>query len=99
MLWLLRPVAPVQKGSRACKGTAWAPYWDTAHGFVVRAETEKEARELVMGNGGDEEGSKTFIDGRAVVRNSPWSDPKQSICIALLQDGESAIILEDFLAG
>ena len=34
----------------------WSPWYDKAFGFVVRAETEEEARKLANEEGGDEVG-------------------------------------------
>ena len=81
-LWLIRPIE--KNGS--FEGTAWDPWFDKAFGFVVRAETEDAARQLVT----DDKYDCGFegID--------PWLDPSQSSCIELLPEGEEEIIIRDF---
>ena len=68
-------------------GSSWSAYWDAVFGFVVRAETEEQARSLVVGCGGNEEMS------------NPWTDPLQSDCTVLTGDGEAMVIMRDFDAG
>ena len=60
--------------------------YDANCGFVIRAETEQEARALGEKQSGDEP------DGC-------WLDPKESKCSELLPDGEPGIVLTDFVAG
>ncbi len=63
--------------------------YDCAWGFVVRSETESEARQIAQDGGGDE------------VRSgkTPWIDPSITTCIELTADGEPGVVLEDFHAG
>ena len=65
---------------------AWDPWYDTACGFVVRAETEEAARCLADAKGGDE---------TSQIRH-PWLDPGQSKCEELLAEGEAEVILRHF---
>lgn len=90
-LWLLRPAhgdcamnqnGPWRHGPEDC---AW--------GFVVRAETEEEARQLASTQAGDE---KHYPVDRA---NVAWTDPAYSTCEELLPAGEPGIIIRDFLNG
>lgn len=75
-LWILLP----NKKSRK-----WDPWYDKAFGFVVRAETEGEARALAEARSGDES------------RNKPtWTDAKCSSCVELTQEGEAGVIMRDF---
>lgn len=60
--------------------------WDCVSGFVIRAESEKQARAIAAANSGDE-GAST------------WTDPEVSKCEILRPDGESGIIMRDFHAG
>lgn len=60
------------------------PLWDVADGFVVRAETEREARALAADNHGDE--GREIWFGRAT-------------CEELTTDGPRGVILRDFTAG
>ncbi len=80
-LWLIRPLG----------GGAWEPWYDKTFGFVVRADSEEEARKLANAEGGDET-SRGERDG------DPWLDPKQSICAELTADGEKCVIIRDFAA-
>ena len=87
-LWLLRPVRSERED------TAWDPWYDKAFGFVVRAETEEQARQMANGNGGDECGPvKSYVYRTG---GDPWLDPKQSTCEELTADGEAEIIIRDF---
>ncbi len=79
-LWILRPFA-----SRL--DDPWDPCYDKAFGFVVRAETEAEARELADTQAGDEND-----DGQ------PWKDAKYSACDELLAEGDAEIVMRDFRA-
>lgn len=79
-LWLLRPVED---------NALWEPWYDKAFGFVVRAETEEEARALAQAGGGDEAGwfRKSF---------PAWTDPANSTCVELTSDGDAQVIIRDF---
>lgn len=75
----------------------WIPWYDKANGFVVRAETEPDARQLANAEGENEKGPTRFIfDDR--YGGDPWLDPKYSTCVELTADGESCVILRDFEA-
>jgi hypothetical protein len=78
-LWILQPL-------ETGKGTPWDPWYDKAFGFVVRAETEQQARELADGDAGDENRDKKH----------PWLDPKRSACEELTAKGDAALIMRDF---
>lgn len=79
-LWLLKPIGE--------ETGPWSPWYDKAFGFVVRAETEEDARRFAQDQGGDE-----------VRRNgSAWTDPKLSTCVPLTPKGEAGVVLRDFHA-
>ena len=61
----------------------WEPWYDKCFGYVMRAETELDARRLAHYNHGDE--------GRDV-----WLDDTVTKCTELTQDGEQEIIISDF---
>ena len=61
----------------------WEPWYDKAFGFVVRAESEREAR-LLASNGAGDEGQDAWIDAEA------------STCVELTADGEAGMIMQDF---
>ncbi len=63
----------------------WNPWFDKSFGFIVRAETEDEARKIAHENAGDENQGET-----------PWLDSKYSTCIELTSDGKAGLIMNDF---
>lgn len=78
------------------------PWYDKAFGFVVRAETEAEARALVAQIEREEE-----LEDGLVTRNAElayaghegvetWSDPQHSTCVELKPEGATEVILRDF---
>ena len=70
-LWILRPVED------------WEPWYDKAFGFIVCAETKKEARKLASSDAGNE--------GKEV-----WFDSKLTSCKELKPIKKKRIILKDF---
>lgn len=78
-LWLLQPVPTLPDTT---DGNPWRPWWDKAFAFVVRAATEREARELANTNAGDE--------GRV------WANPDYTCCEELTAEGDSEIVIRDF---
>jgi hypothetical protein len=61
--------------------------WDTHQGFVIRAETEEQAREIAVANCSPHEGG------------SVWLDNDFTSCEEVLVDGEPGAILYDYNAG
>ena len=88
-LWLLRPNKNLAKDDNP-----WEPWYDKAFGFVVRAETEEEARKMANEKGGDEIGPAQIDVYR--TGGDPWLDPKYSSCAELTPEGKSEIIIKDF---
>jgi hypothetical protein len=82
-LWLLQPKEP-GKGP-------WAGY-DVAEGFVIRAETEAQARRMAQEHGGDE-------CSWWPARHPTWLNEELTTCTPLAEDGEAGVILRDFSAG
>lgn len=68
------------------------PY-DEYRGFVVRAGSEKEAREIVVVK------IKENMDVWHHEETDIWLDNKESSCVFLDQDGDSMVVLADFKAG
>lgn len=81
-MWLLRP------GNN--RGP-WEPWYDKTFGFVVRAETEEEARRYAQEEGGDE--TETYPSEHPVV--PAWTDAKYSTCVELVPEGKAGVIIED----
>lgn len=97
MIWKLEPIDPDYPGD------AWDYHggYDCAHGFVVRAATEAEARQIVVDT---REGtpSSAFPDGWPVTGSEGpdvWLDPTATSCTPIDVDGEPAVLLRDFLRG
>lgn len=63
---------------------------DEASGFVVRARSAREARELV---------SDECVVGPGDEGREAWLDPRRTSCRALREGGKVQIILRDFLHG
>ena len=72
--------------------------YDCAHGFVVKAETEADARALAQANGGDEVG-RYLPEGERHTAPQVWIDPSYTECIEVTTEGEQEIILTDFVNG
>jgi hypothetical protein len=79
-LWILEP----RRGLG--KECPWGHGYDKAHGFVVREETEKDAR-LTAANYCGDEGEQA------------WLDEKYSTCEELTGEGPPEVIIRDFWAG
>jgi hypothetical protein len=87
-LWLLKPIKDLKK-----EYSPWEdPWWDKTVGFVIRAETEKEAREIATENGGDEINKDYFAGGD----KNAWLSEKFSTCEELTGEGEAGVILMDY---
>jgi hypothetical protein len=79
MLWLLRRV----DGSHM-------PPWDVSLGFVVRAETEDQARQL----------ASEYRSPDADDHPEPeWLDIGRTSCVPLHVGGKAGVVLRDFLHG
>jgi hypothetical protein len=73
----------------------WIPCYDCCFGFVVRAETEQEAREFAEKEAGDE--SDKSRSTRTPLRKV-WLDAALTTCTELTTDGEVGIVIRDFHA-
>ena len=79
-LWLLRPNDDLPSND-----DPWHPWFDKCFGFVVRAESDQEARQYAHEEAGDEKTDK----------GSPWLNPKYSTCEELTHSGDSGVIIKD----
>ena len=75
-LWLLRPIHGHDEWG------PWKPWYDKTFGFVVRAETEDEARLLASKQAGDE-------------GHHAWMEPFESTCVELTADGPAGVVIQD----
>jgi hypothetical protein len=89
-LWILRPIDGLEKNDNP-----WNPWYDRAFGFVVRANTEEEARALAHANAGDENRGE-FMVNKTANTETPWLDAKYSTCIELLPEGDAEVVMKDF---
>ena len=75
----------------------WPCDYDTYRGFVVRAESEQAARDLIAHGKvmyGDIGLSRYGGEGGDI-----WLDPKKVECVELTVHGGTEVILRDFRAG
>ena len=89
-LWILRPVDGLDKDDNP-----WNPWFDKVLGFVIRAETEADARALAHSRAGVENRGD-ILSEKPANTNQPWMDAKYSTCTELLSEGGSAVIMRDF---
>lgn len=91
----LRPVENLKD-----RDNPWNPWYDKSFGFIVRAETEAEARKIANENAGDEnrgdENRGEFLNSKTANTKTPWLDKNYSTCIELTGNGEAGMIMEDF---
>ena len=80
-LWNLFPSETVDG-----RASQWSPWYNKAFGFVIRAETEKQARQIATDNSGGESHGGVY----------PWMDERYSICEELTQNGVSELVLRDY---
>jgi hypothetical protein len=75
-----------------------SPLYDTNWGFVIRAKSEKAAREMASAIPGDEN-RYSWEGSRRIIVDSPWLHSEQTTCVPLAARGETEIVLRDFNAG
>ncbi len=79
-LWLLKPADGLGDSAET---NPWVPWYDKAHGYVIRALTEKEARTMAANDSGE-------------AMKRAWLEPKLSKCEPLAGAGEAEIVLMDY---
>jgi hypothetical protein len=84
-LFELRPVEGLKEDN------PWNPWYDKSFGFIVRAETEEEARKIAHENSGDE-----ALDEQYNRTIPAWLNKEYSTCTELTDDGEAGMIMQDF---
>jgi len=90
-LWLLRPIEGLEDNN------PWEPWYDKSLGFVVREETEDQARQFAHANAGDENRGM-FLGWQISNTKTPWLDAKYSTCEELTAEGDPGVIMQDFRA-
>lgn len=81
-LWLLRPA--VYTKEHGYVHGLWMPWYDKAFGFVIRAETEQQAREMAAAL------------QEANELEHAWRDQASSTCTELTAEGPAQIVMIDF---
>ena len=76
----------------------WEEPWDKYFSFLIRAETENEARIIAQSRAADEDGQH-HDDPTPAWANIAWLSAKYSTCVELTPDGESGVVMSDFNAG
>jgi hypothetical protein len=94
-LWLLRPRdAPLPDSWDPVNvPDPWEPWYDKAFGFVIRAETEEDARRIASSHSGAETDVQPWPE-EAVA--DAWTNPKYSTCTELVAEGGAGEIIRDF---
>jgi hypothetical protein len=86
-LWLLRPTVGGKDPNRT--DDPWLDVggakYNAAFGFVIRAQSENDARALASANAGDEGADA-------------WTDPAWASCVRLTDAGENDMVMCDFRA-
>lgn len=83
-LWKIVPKHLAEGVSR--EGTDWEWPYDKVHGFVVRAHTEEDARQLVA--------EHCYDEGEGV-----WLDSEKTVCRHLKPSGKAEVVMVDSWAG
>lgn len=91
-LWILKP-----REDLSLNDDPWEPWYDKAFGFVVRAESAEDARQMAHDEAGDENRGE-FLKNRTANTKTPWLDPNYSTCEELSNEGEAGIVILDFAA-
>ena len=79
-LWILRAIDGLPDDNNP-----WHPWYDCTFGMVIRADTEKQARQKAQDEGSPE----------TEYWPEAWTSHKLSTCRELLPDGDEDIIIED----
>ena len=79
-LWLPRP----KEEDLPDSDNPWEPWYDKCFGAIIRAETEKDARQMMA------EATSDYAEGK-----DAWLDEKYSSCVELASEGKTEIIIKD----
>jgi hypothetical protein len=92
MLYLLKPVVAGPEERRWAGGYRAFSNYDTAHGFVVRANSEREARDIAR---------RAHLEEATICHYQAdgWLDPEKSTCEPISHDGEPGVVLMDWSEG
>ena len=97
-LWILKARTDLSE-----QDNPWNPWYDKAFGFVVRAETAEQARQLVMTNEQQDEDGRYLSAWFEVSTDGgipdAWLSERYSTCVELTTEGERAVLLLDLRQG
>lgn len=93
-LWILRPIDD-EVNRPGTTYPVWS--WDCSYGYVVRAEDERGAREMIANSNALCADDWRFSPGDEGAAS--WLNPELTSCDELTADGAPAILMRDFLAG
>lgn len=88
-LWLLAAREGLPEGDNP-----WSPWNDACIGFIVRAETETDARILAQMQSGNES-SGVWLGQIVANTKTPWLEPKYSTCEVLAAEGIPGVIVKE----
>lgn len=88
-LWLLRP-----RENLPIADDPWEPWYNKCFGMVIRAATEKKAREMAASNKKSPRGLP-YPKPAGDEGGAPWLDQHYSTCTELDQSGEPEVIMTD----
>ncbi|MEX0598578.1 MAG: hypothetical protein WD512_19000 [Candidatus Paceibacterota bacterium] len=71
------------------KNNPWEPWYEKTHGFIIRAETESEARRYADQESGNESSENL----------RPWLNQIYSTCKDLAKESKVGVIMTDFATG
>lgn len=89
-VFILRP-----KNELPVNDNPWEPWYDKSFGFIVRANSEQEARKLADAEAGDENRGE-FLNRQIAKTKNPWLDENYTTCEELTGNGEEGVIMKDF---
>lgn len=91
--WILRPREDLPQVEDVSKNP-WEPWYDKTFGFIIRADTETEARHLAQtsSHAGDEVGWPSRTENSLPA----WTDPKYSTCVVLDVEGDPGVVMTDY---
>ncbi len=80
-LWILEPIG-LKGNNIELVAPDWMFWEDNCFGMVIRARTEKRARQIASQNGGLEDGEV-------------WLNPKKTTCLHLTVSGKEKLVMQD----
>ena len=89
-LYLLEPKDKYKNDEVDNKENPWSPWYDKTFGFVIAAESEKEARKIA-----DKRNHKWYSSHGSKHYEGLWLDDNYAKCINLKNINDKGIVLSD----